>query len=1054
MLHNLLHIHRLNRLNSNLTVLRSLRLKKSPYKNHLHNQKLTSQPLVSTPHSMVTSLSKLLGICAARQVLATNFVSLFQQLSESQKIDDNEYVASMLEVSHNDNSGSQVSTYRKIELVLALSMSDTESMTRFWRLLTKCTASSQVEYLVQLNRMLVSKSFGGLNEPQLLKFVSWHLAAYTKYTATKYKNLGRLLTSVESRLLRELVFIWSTIHKKYKLPSADANKARECVEEFAADLHKLGLLQEHRYICTHIDVEARQKQVSETESITSTGNFTLVPATTSLSQDDGDLPLKHKAFTKSLSLANVNPRKLTQINKLKKYLWLSQQFKNFNFDNNDLMSNYATLFINENAKKPYAMTVEFVSTLFNGYGYINDYPFVKFNWKNYIVSQLPLSLSLLKFTEETVEESIVHAFKAIEERIFSSDEVIHIRQLLVKSCIFHNLLSIPSFHKIFPTETRVNQQYLVGELNVFNNSNLDVERGIEAKLLKVNPEFTSLDESGLIEFFATLQKNIECLHTKQMETTRVILKHVDELIRRKENDKLARLLLVILNNLTLLHIITYNSKNGPYKILNMLINYLDSKDFNIDDDAENFQDSYSYFGVFLLSVILILDTYQINFQKISYSNSYTLEYVSNFYYRLCDSLTNNEPSNVTEEDSTIINNYDSLLTEWVNALFDDSNDGLSDDLIKSVNIKQVNKLIPIIFQQAILATRSNVISFQHLSNGIDYLSQNFLMPCTLSVIKWVLSRISLEVCNNSSGKFDENIYVKVLYQLIKLNVSDDEDKLNSDTDMMFRMVINLVGHQIIKLLESFESFNTLLIGAEIVEKVRLKIDPNCNQLHCRIQPLKFKQMTLDFVLSSFNNNQSTQLPQLAQSPAENNADSLDKRMIPINFVNNNMVVSTLLDEVLQFQKRSNEDAKIFINLILYVLFLQAAATTDNKKYWTNRLTSTNVGLSSSRNSGDAMEIDDVESSLFTISLEDHYSSIFNIPGANVGEGEDDDDDLFNDNDTLSGNSEISLESLQLNRLTCLLASIISYIHKHRDDILNRKTILILADKVVEDMSAL
>lgn len=1013
---------------------------------------------------MATSLNKLLTTCATRQVLAPNFISLFQQLNESQKIDDNEYITCMLEVSPL-STATKASIYRKIDLVLALAMSDNESMTRFWRLLTKTAVPSQVEYLVHLNRMLISKSLTlSLNESLLLKLTSWHLAAYTKYVTTTIKNLGRLPLPVESRILSELVFIWSTIFKHYKLPSADSQKARECVEELASDLHKLGFIKEYRYICTLVKHQQLQqlKQLTEIDhhhnninSITTSNNISV---TSSFFVDEGDLTLKHKATTKSLSLANINPRKLTQINKLKKYFWLSQQFKNFNFDKNDLMSNYTTLFINENAKKPYAITVEFISTLFNGYGHINDYPFVKFNWKNYIVSQLPLSLSLLKFTDETVEESIVHAFKAIEERIAVSEEIIHIRQLLVKSCIFHNLLSIPSFHKIFPTETRVNQQYLVGELNVFNNSNLNVERGIDTKLLKVNPEFTSLDESGLIEFFVTLQKNIECLHAKQMETTRVILKHLEELIKRKENDKLARLLLVILNNLTLLHIISYNSKNGPYTILNLLVNYLDSKDFNTDDDAENFQDSYSYFGIFLLSAILIIETYQINFQNISYFNSYTLDYVLNFYYKLCDGLTNNEPSNVSEEDSTIINNYDSLLTEWVNALFDDSNDGLSDDLIKSVNIKQVNKLIPIIFQQAILATRSNIISFQHLSNGIDYLSQNFLMPCTLSVIKWVIGKITLEVTNNPLSKFDENIYVKVLYQLIKLNTTNDEEKLNSDTDMMFCMVINLVGHQIIKLLESFDLFNTSLMGIEIVEKIRLRIEPIGNQLYCRTQPSKFKQVTLDFVLSSFTS-QSTQLPQLAQSPPESNADNLDKRMIAVNFVNDNMVINTLLDEVVLFQKKSNEESKIFINLILYILFLQASVSADNKKYWIERLLqfngSSNTPVASN---DDAMEIDeDINSNMFSISLEDHYSSIFNTPGGNGGEADDnddDDDDLFNDNAALNGNNEFALESLQLNRLNCLLASIITYINKHKYDIFNGKTVNILSDKLGDDMNNL
>ncbi|KAI5962495.1 NUT1 [Candida pseudojiufengensis] len=277
------------------------------------------------------------------------------------------------------------------------------------------------------------------------------------------------------------------------------------------------------------------------------------------------------------------------------------------------------------------------------------------------------------------------------------------------------------------------------------------------ELINEDGEFSIDDE--LFKFFQSLIQS-----SSQLEYTHIILSSIDDFISTKQFDKLNRLLLALINTKDLINIILFQS---GYSILYKLLDYIDFESFNSDDE---FQELYSYCSIGLLTIIYIIEIFQINLSNFEI-NSFTISFLNNFYYRLIDNLTNNLPE-LDNDEQTIITNYNNLTIEWITALFN-ADEGLSDDLIKSLNIKQIYKFMPIIYKQAILATDIGSISFQMLNNGLDYLSQTFLLPITVCLIKWI-KRNGNEL-QFKIDSIDSNV-VNVIKEIINHNTNVVVDK--------------------------------------------------------------------------------------------------------------------------------------------------------------------------------------------------------------------------------------------------------------------------------------
>ena len=117
-----------------------------------------------------------------------------------------------------------------------------------------------------------------------------------------------------------------------------------------------------------------------------------------------------------------------------------------------------------------------------------------------------------------------------------------------------------------------------------------------SKLLDINSEFTSLEESGLIEFINSLASSSSSsssssptsttimfrLAKLQQEFTQLVLNIIDELKYSKDFEKLNRLILAIMNNIEIVNIILFNSN---LSLLYKLIDIIDSSNFTTDDNG-------------------------------------------------------------------------------------------------------------------------------------------------------------------------------------------------------------------------------------------------------------------------------------------------------------------------------------------------------------------------------------------------------------------------------------------------------------------------------------
>ncbi|KAI5958869.1 NUT1 [Candida theae] len=502
-------------------------------------------------------------------------------------------------------------------------------------------------------------------------------------------------------------------------------------------------------------------------------------------------------------------------------------------------------------------------------------------------------------------------------------------------------------------------------------------------LLNSDPEFVSLEESGIIQFISDLSKA-----GSQDVVCETILDCMREFIGTRQLEKLNRLLLALLSNIDMVNIILFHT---DLSILYILIDYVDFEAFTMGPD-EDFQDVYSYCGVAVLNIFLILEVFQIDLSKIEL-NSYTVSLVNNFYYRLGDNLTNNTPMEKDNDDLTIIGNYNTLVTEWINALFDDSNDGLSDELMKSLSIKQIYKLMAIIYKQAIMATKLGKISMAILSNGLDYLSQPFLLPVAVCLIKWM-------------ARDDKNspLYKQVISDLIKSNIGADANPTS-------RAMLNICGNDV----------------SSVVGDARIK------------QYIHYKDETTSTANVWEKVNFTSKFNQF---------DILLK--------NKRETMIYLIQEVYAFQETKDENIKLFINLLVSISILDSIQNGDDVVYWKqelNKTSSQDVGNSSSSSSSSSSSTDDV----FSCTLDYHYSSIFNDDVDKVTEDVEDftntkgDDEQGDIEMKVPTSDEVKSAQHQLILQDSLLAHFKAIKDKTTHNNLFYNTVRLLTDKILEEL---
>ena len=949
---------------------------------NLTNQRIT---LMTSP-TAVMSLHNLVKLCCTKNSTSKVFVSLYNQLEEKLPIQDNDYLTNLLQ--QNIKNKSKRESDLITEYVLALALSSESQLEKFWKFLPETLLESQVRYMIELNNILLSKS--SIERPSSDIFKEIVNNCFFKYTSTYISNLIPGISSLQISLLNHITVVWCSVIRRSPF-HLNTGAFKQLAVKIVSVLTECDLQNLLNYF------------ISNASSILNTDDLHV-----DLVQNSDDKKIAGIRNTTTIQLVNnissINPksRKATQLNVIKRYLWLNSIMKNWKFNNDVFLKQFELNFLPDSLNKlnkPYVLAFELICALLRGIVISvcsNESRYVLFNWKNFILTRLPTILNGIKFStlhvaptsydsnlkQETLDDAIINAFESFEDPVnkvltqFTLDNlsICDLRQTFIKSCIYNKVIPVRSYHRIFTNDNTITDQFLNNSINQVGQIT-SIKDAFETKLLNINTEFTTLEDSGLIEYINSLPSLLEFLSTKQLELSESIDQVIEHLIDEKNIEKLYRLLLSVCNNLPTLNIICFNSNCGPYSILYKLINYIDNEDFNVDDD-DNFQETYAFFGIIILAILLIIETFKIDFSQIKVNNSYIVDYINEFYYRLCDNLTNISTSN-TEEDDTIISNYNDLISDWINALFDDNNEGLSDDLIKSVNVKQIYKMIPIIYQQSIIATNSNKIDIKILNNGIDYLSQMFLIPCTLNIIKWLLRRIWAD------DPTLDCLPVQVLHELIKSNMGESDEPAN-ESKLFFQIVLKISGNSIISTLKKLNNWEKSNLIKDIIDKVSNSVDPMYleNELSFKLnERANFCEQLKTKVITLVNNTNIYDYQFL------NAFSSVDK---------DNELIRYIVEEITSYQKTGggNEETKLFINFSIFMILLNSINTDDDKQYWIKRIKDSMISVT--RNSSDENR--------FNILMDYHYSSIFNNS-----------DEASNNDYLFSGennNSSVKIESLR------------------------------------------
>lgn len=868
---------------------------------------------------------------AIRQNLGGDaFIELFDELNDRLLINEHEIQEVILELS--DDVLRRAENQHKVNYSLTLMTRSTALLSTFWKLFEGLTIYSQLQYVIELSNTFMEKSKAERIPIELKReIIRFYIPQYTEHFILSISNFDTLDHDRLS-LLNHILMLWVTLIKKYR-SLIDEISLKDLATKITATLQKFGFNNMLTYFNTSF-------------ALLSQSNFTSLPS----DDTDGDFKISFLKGTtashiaRSVTSFNANSKKFLHLNQEKAFLWANTVMRNWQFDVDYFLTVFESRFFirsHSGTQKQFNFCVDMISLVFRGLvNAINSHEpnYVIMNWRIFLVSKLPIMLkkTISKFTnsgldlealtkQSRLEEAILSSFNSLGEQpmktiatfSINTSKAIDLRQEFLKSCIYHCVLPVSSFHKFFPMEGLITPEHLQDAVDHFNDVK-SISDEILSKITETSSDISSLEEQGFFSLLESIAEKLTHSSSKMQQFAEQVNGMIAKLVEEKDTEKLSRLLLAITYNYELLHLICFNTKKGPVQVVEPLINYIDSYNMNIDED-DNFQDTYSYFGNILLGTILIIETFQADVSKFQ-TSSFTINYMNNFYFRLCDNYSEKcNPSNTEEEE--IVNNYKELLADWVKTLFDENNDGLSDDLIRSVGIKKIHKIVPIVYLQSVIATINGKIDFQVLNNGLDYLTQVFLVPSCLSLISWLLRKAVI------IGPDRENIPLKTIHSLLKQNLEQVEEQ-NNEAKLLFLMALKTKGSDIIGSLKRFEGWENNSTVREIVNITQKSIG-------------NFLQIAVDIKLNDDINlyeEFGNAIINLVVKEEKDYKLAFDLfRIIGVE-----KLIKYIIDLIItyQYSVTGSEDVKIFINLAIFLISLFSIGS--DKEKWLEYISSQTV----------------------------------------------------------------------------------------------------------------
>jgi mediator of RNA polymerase II transcription subunit 5 len=207
----------------------------------------------------------------------------------------------------------------------------------------------------------------------------------------------------------------------------------------------------------------------------------------------------------------------------------------------------------------------------------------------------------------------------------------------------------------------------------------------------------------------------------------------------------------------------------PNMILLPLCNLLN--DWVHDQDQTEFTPSYEEFASILLLTLATMHRYDIQWPDVGILGD-------SFVARLIDEMSCSKPP------SELPDEQGSQLAKWIEGLFavDDSGEtsGIGDDVMRQCSPQNFYLLVPTLFEQSVLACRSNALAINTFKGGLELLLEPFLLPSLIMGLGWLVEH-SWEDHN------DVEVLLQVLEKLLKPSSSSQE------TQAMHKAILSMVA---------------------------------------------------------------------------------------------------------------------------------------------------------------------------------------------------------------------------------------------------------------------
>lgn len=259
-----------------------------------------------------------------------------------------------------------------------------------------------------------------------------------------------------------------------------------------------------------------------------------------------------------------------------------------------------------------------------------------------------------------------------------------------------------------------------------------------------------------------------------------------------------------------------------------------------DDNASNLQDEHKDFQSALLFIIFLYERYDLDLTDFGmYPPPMVLKNMTQYpmhskntsesYCFVVKAIMQTGLAQISYEQSS---ETSELVGLWIIALFEEGM--ISDDLMRKTSPQVLYALVPTILSQAVLACAAGVISFDTLSNGLEFFRDPFLSPILVPALCYI--------CDNIWSDQEVQILLRVLERLFLTEVQGVEKILLST-------VLSITGQELLYMVNSINCTFGAADSSNNMNRNRYFVEPRLLSL---LQQYYTGILRKDYVLSQNN----------------------------------------------------------------------------------------------------------------------------------------------------------------------------------------------------------